>query len=122
MYMTSICDKKNWTEVRLIYVEQIKCLYKISSFYGKRINRAEFSKMPNCGAINCTNCSGNKNDHSFHRVSSQNNKKPRTKWLQNKKRQHPLPSNNRFFVCFDHFKEDCFETDIMVDNNFHCFV
>ena len=78
--------------------------------------------MPNCGAINCTNCSGNKNDHSFHRVSFQNNKKPRTKWLQNKKRQHLLPSNNRFFVCFNHFKGDCFETDIMLDNNFHCFV
>ena len=45
MYMTSVCDRKNSTEVRLIYVEQIKCLYKISSFYGKRINTAEFSKM-----------------------------------------------------------------------------
>ena len=70
--------------------------------------------MPSCAATNCVNRTGNKNDLSFHRVPTNNKKELRSKWLQNIKRQHPLPSGNSFFICSDHFEEDCFERDFMV--------
>ena len=65
--------------------------------------------MPNCSGVNCTNRSGNKNDLSFHHVLTENNKELQSEWLQNIKRQHLLLSNNSFFICFEHFEEDCFE-------------
>ena len=53
-----------------------------------------FAKMTNCVAQNCTNCSGNKECLSFHRVSKK--AEIREKWLHNLQRQN-IPEN--IFIC-----------------------
>ena len=77
--------------------------------------------MPNFSNINCRNCSGNKNDLCFHCVPTENLRKTRSEWLHKIKCRHRLLTYHSFFICPDHFEEDCFEWDLTVGNNFAYF-
>ena len=77
--------------------------------------------MPSCSAIGCTNRSSKESPRSFHQIPSQNrNDALRKKWLHEIKRKGDLPKDKSFYICSDHFTEDCFERDFQVITNFIC--
>ena len=63
--------------------------------------------MPNCGAPNCTNRSGDKENLSFHRIPKKEDL--RKKWVHNLNRK--ILAKN-IFVCSDHFEPSCFKRDL----------
>ena len=73
--------------------------------------------MPNCSAIGCTNRSNNfpNGEVSFHKIPSEkNNKVIRDQWLHNIRRDGDLPKDSGFYICSNHFQENCFQKNLQV--------
>ena len=71
-----------------------------------------------CAAFGCTNSRKNSPGLSFHRIPAANaeNKLLWQRWIQNIHRTDPLPKDENFYVCANHFKKDCFQRDLKVCN------
>ena len=71
-----------------------------------------------CAAFGCTNSRKNSPGLSFHRIPAANaeNKLLRQRWIQNIHRADPLPKDENFYVCANHFEKDCFQRDLKVCN------
>ena len=67
--------------------------------------------MPNCAAFSCTNRLV-KNRHYYF------DKQLRTRWLNNIKRDGELSKNNSFYICSEHFEDECFERELKVGFKF----
>ena len=73
--------------------------------------------MVSCSAIGCTNRSTDNPNIRFYQVPSEKKNKPlRKQWLQNVRRDGQLPKDKSFYICSNHFKEDCFQRDLQVSN------
>ena len=71
-----------------------------------------------CAAFGCTNSRKDIPGLSFHRIPAANaeNKLLRQRWIQNIHRADPLPKDENFYVCANHFEKDCFQRDLKVCN------
>eukprot|EP00795_Rhopilema_esculentum_P005708 gene5708-10958_t len=68
--------------------------------------------MPNCGAFGCTNRSSHNKELTFHQIPGEGrNKQLRKMWLTNIRRAGELPKDKSFYICSEHFAEDCYERD-----------
>eukprot|EP00795_Rhopilema_esculentum_P006509 gene6509-11971_t len=68
--------------------------------------------MPNCGAFGCTNRSSHNKELTFHQIPGEGrNKQLRKMWLKNIRRAGELPKDKSFYICSEHFAEDCYERD-----------
>ena len=70
--------------------------------------------MPNCSAVGCTNRSTDRPELSFHKLPSKKKPKLRNEWLQNIRRAGKLPQEQSFFICSEHFRNECFVRDLQV--------
>ena len=79
--------------------------------------------MPNCAAFGCTNRSSEKPSLLFRQIpSGTRDKQLRTRWLNNIKRDGELPKNNSFYICSEHFEDECFERDLKVRFKFSSYL
>ena len=71
-----------------------------------------------CAAFGCTNSRKDIPGLSFHRIPAANaeNKLLRQRWIQSIHRADPLPKDENFYVCANHFEKDCFQRDLKVCN------
>ena len=71
-----------------------------------------------CAAFGCTNSRKDIPGLSFHRIPAANaeNKLLRQRWIQSIYRADPLPKDENFYVCANHFEKDCFQRDLKVCN------
>ena len=71
-----------------------------------------------CAAFGCTNSRKNSPGLIFHRIPAANaeNKLLRQRYIQNIHRADPLPKDETFYVCANHFKKYCFHRDLKVCN------
>ena len=70
--------------------------------------------MVSCSAIGCTNRSTD-----FYQVPSEKkNKSLRKQWLVNIRCDGQLPKDNSFYICSDHFEENCFKRDLQVSSTY----
>ena len=80
--------------------------------------------MVSCSAaIGCTNRSTDNIKIRFYQVPSEKkNKSLRKQWLVNIRRDGQLPKDNSFYICSDHFEENCFKRDLQlrVVHILHC--
>ena len=75
--------------------------------------------MVSCSAIGCTNRSTDNINIRFYQVPSEKkNKSLRKQWLVNIRRYGQLPKDNSFYICSDHFEENCFKRDLHVSSTY----
>ena len=68
--------------------------------------------MSICSAFGCTNRPEN-NKISYYQIPREKRGKMlRKRWLQNVKREGPLPADKSFYMCAEHFEESCFGRDL----------
>ena len=71
--------------------------------------------MVSCGAIGCTDrSSSNKEIHFYQVPSAKHNPTLRKQWLHNIRRDGKLPKDKSFYICSDHFEEECYQRDLQV--------
>ena len=71
--------------------------------------------MPNRVAFGCTSCSSRDRHLSFHKIpSAEKSNEIRKRWLTNIRRAGDLPKDSGFFICSNHFEQECFQRDMMV--------
>ena len=87
-----------------------------NNFSRNRTVFKDFSfKMPNCGAFGCTNRLSHDKELTFHQIPGEGrNKQLRKMWLTNIRRAGELPKDKSFYICSEHFAEDCYERDFKV--------
>ena len=74
--------------------------------------------MLNCSAIGCTNRSTYNPNIRFYQIPSEKKNKPlRKQWLHNVCRAVQVPKYKSFYICSNHFKEDCFQRDLQVSSS-----
>ena len=76
--------------------------------------------MVSCSAaIGCTNRSTDNINIRFYQVPSEKkNKSLRKQWLVNIRRDGQLPKDNSFYICSDHFEENCFKRDLQLNSTY----
>ena len=72
--------------------------------------------VASCAALDCKNNRDKRPDLSYHRIPANKpeNKLIRQRWIQNIRREPPLPKDENFFVCSLHFEKSCYERDMQV--------
>ena len=71
--------------------------------------------MPSCSAFGCTNRSSQNKTLRFHQIPGEGrNKQLRKQWLNNIRRVGDLPKDKSFYICSEHFENDCYERDLKV--------
>ena len=71
-----------------------------------------------CAGFGCMNSRKNSTELCFHRIPTANaqNKLLGQRWIQNINHADPLPKDENFFICLNHFKKDYFERDFKARN------
>ena len=71
--------------------------------------------MPSCSAFGCTNRSSNNKALLFHQIPGEGrDRELRRRWLNNIRRAGELPKDKSFYICSEHFEDDCYERDLKV--------
>jgi len=65
-----------------------------------------------CSAFGCRNKWEEGSEIKFYKLPK--NVELRELWLANIKRDGKLPRDENFFICSNHFEEDCFQRDLKV--------
>ena len=73
--------------------------------------------MVSCSAIGCTNRSSNKEIRFYQVPTPETNPVLCQKWLHNIRRDGELPKHKSFYICSDHFEEECFQCDLQVSSS-----
>ena len=71
--------------------------------------------MPSCAAFVCTNHSNENKTLKFHQIPDEGrNKQLWQQWSNNIRRAGELPKDKSFYICSEHFEDDCYERDLKV--------
>ena len=102
-----------WDEDFQALVIVIIYILTIESYFFK--SQVIYFKLFNCSAIGCTNRSTYNPNIRFYQIPSEKKNKPlRKQWLHNVCRAVQVPKYKSFYICSNHFKEDCFQRDLQV--------
>ena len=62
--------------------------------------------------VRCTNRSTSNKETQFHKVpSADKDSNLRKQWLHKIRREGKLPSDKSFYICSDHFQDECYQRD-----------
>ena len=65
--------------------------------------------------VRCTNRSTSNKEIQFHKVpSADKDSNLRKQWLHKIRREGKLPNDKSFYICSDHFQDECYQRDLEV--------
>ena len=65
--------------------------------------------------VRCTNRSTSNKEIQFHKVpSADKDSNLRKQWLHKIRQEGKLPNDKSFYICSDHFQDECYQRDLEV--------